>query len=255
MIARMSKTTAAMTLCALALAASPARAADTIESWAKGAWDLDVYLGYDGIGRRQDARSLGSELMGGYGITDRLAIYLGLAITAKEALDGAEAGAYLGVFYTAVDTEHFDLDLALDFDAEGPGMSLLGFNPYLELNLDSNNDMSGVGAYVRAAVGLDGDADRGWQDTFGVGLEFTLGVYVTVAADHMIFVEAGAEVNPMAGDGETIGRIASTAMGYNLVLSDLAELVTEVGLGLPTGGELLSGRVTLGVIFTIGADA
>ena len=243
---------ASLGLCCLLAAASQAYATDTIEAWSQGHWDLDVYVGYDGIGRTQDARLLGSEIMGGYGLTDRLALSLGLTVSAAESMGAAEAGTYLGIFYTAVETNHFDLDIALNLYAQGPGLSLLGFNPFIELNLDSDNEMSGVGAYLRAEATLDGDADQGWADTFGVGLGFTLGSYVTIAGDHMLLVEVASEVNPMAQGGDPSARISSVAAGYNLVLSDLAELITEVGLGLPTGGEALSGSVAIGAIFTIG---
>ena len=208
-------------------------------------------MGYDGLGRTQDDRSLGLEMMPGYGITDRLSVYLGVAVTALETMEAAEAGTYLGMFFTAVESEHFDLDIAADFFAEGPGLSTFGFYPYLELNLDSNNEMSGLGAFARVGAALAGNGEEGWQDTFGVGLEFTLGAYVTIASDHMLVLEVGAEANPMAGDDEVSGRVSSTALGYNVVLSDLAELITEVGVGLPTGGEEISASVTLGVIFTI----
>lgn len=227
-------------------------AADTIEAWARDYWNLDAYVGYDGIGQAQDGRSLGMELMVGYGITDRLSLSLGMTVSAMEAMKAAEAGAFLGVFFTAVETEHFDLDLALYLYAEGAGLSSLGFNPFIEVNLDSDNEMKGVGAYLRAEAVLGGDANLGWSETFNAGLGFTLGGYVTVAGDHMLLLEVAAEVNPMAEGDETSARFAGVALGYNLVLSDLAELITEVGLGLPTGGEQLSGSVTVGAIFTIG---
>jgi hypothetical protein len=236
----------------LALIATQAHATDTIEAWDEGYWNLDAYVGYDGIGRGQENRALGTELMVGYGVTSSVAVSLGLTIAAMEAMKAAEAGTWLCVFYNALDTEHFDLDLATNLYAQGQGLSTLGFNPFVELNLDSNNEMSGVGAYLRAGATLDGDADQGWQDTFGVGLGFTLGGYVTLAGDHMLLLEAETEVNPMAGGDETSARFSSVAVGYNLVLSGLAELITEVGMGLPTGGERLSGSVTIGAIFTIG---
>lgn len=249
------RTTAKFSCFLLALIATQAHATDTIEAWDEGYWDLDAYVGYDGIGRGQDSRSLGTELMVGYGVTSSFAVSLGLAVAANEAMEAAEAGTWLGVFYTALDTEHLDLDLALNLYAQGQGLSTLGFNPFIELNLDSNNEMSGVGAYLRAGVTLDGDADQGWTDTLGVGLGFTLGAYVTMARDHMLLLEAESTVNPMASGDETRARISSVAVGYNLVLSGLAELITEVGLGLPTGGEELSGSVTIGAIFTLGGEA
>jgi len=230
-------------LLVLATLASPgwAFAADTVETWDAGALDVDFYLGYDGAGGAD--RSVHGDVMVGYGIADRLSIYLGTTVTAHESLANGEPGLYLGVFGTVVDSDHFDFDLFLDVGAGGEGMSELGVTPSLELNFDVDPDHGSFGAYVRA--GLAAHAPESTRVVFDVVLN--PGVYLTVAEEHQLFLEYDMAVSP----ADNAVEVGGVAMGYNVVVNDALELISQVHVDIPQAGENPVVSFTAGFIATI----
>ncbi len=231
---------------AVLLAPGIARAADTVETWDPGAVDVDFYLGYDGAG--SPSRSVYGDIMVGYGIVEGFSAYLGTALTAPDSLAGGEPGLYLGVFGTLVDTDHVDFDLFLDLGATGDGMSDLEVRPSLELNLDAAPDLRSFGTYVRAGV-VAHSAD----DASRAVLDVTLnpGAYVTLAGSHQLFVEYDMAFAP--SDGAT--EIGGFALGYNVVINDALELVTQVHADIPQADEVAAVSFMAGFIATIDGPA
>jgi hypothetical protein len=245
----------AMLLCALSgfVGAGAARAADTLEPFDRGAFDLEYYFAYQGAGRAQIARSLGAELVLGYGITDRLSIYSGAGIGGDEQLSSGTGLAYFGAYGQLVDTDHLDLDLGLEFSAEGRSMSALVGTPiYLELNVDHAPDMSTFGAYSRLGVGLGGDVEVEGGDLV-VDLQLEVGAYLTLAGRHQILLELVSQFPMYNADAELDPFVDTLALGYNVVISDKAEIISEVAMLMPDDEHPLGVAFLFGMIWTLPA--
>lgn len=194
-----------LALAAVSALAAPARAADTIETFAPGSADAELHVATPGPGPGGD--SLRTAAVAGYGIARHFSGYA--------ELDGDRSGAHTtqalhaGVFGTPLDTDHVDVDLLLDVAFHGwrPDAA-----PGFELNLDSAPDGSGAGAYLRL-TGLPAGARAA-----------TLGAYTRVVDGQQLFIEhtGGAPWTELA-------------VGFNAMLRDNLELVTQVSTDLHTG--------------------
>jgi hypothetical protein len=199
-------------------------------------------MGYDGTGSA--SRSVYGDIMVGYGIVDNFSAYLGSALSAPDTLTGGEPRLYLGIFGTLVDTYHVDFDLFLDFCAGGEGMSDLEVTPSLELNLDLAPDLASLGTYVRAGVVArsSSTSNRAVAD-----LVLNPGAYLTVTEEQQLFIEYDMTV----AQSESGLEVGGVALGYNLVLNDSVELITQVHVDLPQAGETVAVSFMAGFIATI----
>ncbi len=237
-------------LCATAPAAclafaTPAWGADTTETWAPGAADVDFYLGTDGLGGDASSQTLYGDLMVGYGAADRLSVFLGTRLEANGSLGDASPGLRMGVFGTVVETGVFDLDLALEVGAGGRGLSEIHVAPGLELNLDLRSPLGPVGLYLRAQVPVQGtDGAPEFQ------LDLTPGLYWTVRDGHQLLLEYRGALVPARGEDPWSWESGAAALGYNVSLSGSLELITEVSAGPRAGGGVGVGAM-LGFIATI----
>lgn len=248
-----------MVLVALALAPA-ARAADTIETWDPGAADVEVYLGYDGVGAPAGDRQVFGDVVLGYGIVPGLSAYLAASLHADGVFAGGQADLALGAFGTPLDTDHVDLDLILDVSAGGAGFSEFRLTPTLELNLDAEPDLASWGGYVRLGLPLFGQSraagtEVGHEHEAVFSVEVNPGVYVSAADDHQIFLEVDAALHPFAVAGERQVELGGLALGWNVALADEIELISQVYLDLPQDDEPVAFGAVVGFIATLGPPA
>jgi len=233
-----------------------AQAADTIEAWARGATDVDFYLGMDGLGRRVTDRSLGADVMYGYGITDGFAVYLGATLGADGRLQNGAGSLYTGLFGTPLDGDHLDLDLLLNFELAGQGHDQLAVAPGFELVYTSHPEMLGWGLYLRGfalLAGAQSDPD-GQRQAVHLALETTLGAFVTLAERHQLLLELDGAFRPARGPTDPRWELGGAAVGYNLVLSESVELINQVFVDLPQGrAEPVAIGLMIGFIATLPA--
>ncbi len=220
----------------------PALAADTVETWAIGFTDVDIYVGLDGIGRSQHDHQLHAEIMIGAGLTESLSAYLGTASSSNGALANSEPGVFFGVFATPLDSDHVDLDLFLGAEQAGPGLIETIITPAVELNLDVDPDLASWGIYAR--VGFPLTSNEAGEQISG---EVTVnpGVYWTIADGHQLLGELDSTFT-FDGDQGT----HAAALGYNVVLSERLELINEARVIHEVGGEERL-QATTGLVATL----
>jgi len=234
-------------------------AADTVETWDVGATDVDFYLGWDGAGLPAAEHMLSGELMLGYGIVERFSAYLGASLSADAIMTGASSEVFLGVFGTPVDTAHFDLDLFLDLRAGG--MDSTGFTvaPAFEMNFDLDPDMQSWGAYVMVGFPIYGrQATQSAAEPASEAacdVEATIGTYLTLGGAHQLILSYDMFFRPRPADDERPIEVGGVALGYNVVVHDAIELITEVSVGIPQGDEPVAVGFVLGFIATVPSAA
>lgn len=246
-------------LLGLVVQATSARAADTIETWDEGATDVELYLGYEGLGLRQpSARAALGELVAGYGLMERFSAFLGATLQGNGVLAEGQGSFRFGLFGTPVDTRHVDLDLIFSVETGGPGISSLALTPGFELNFDLHPDMRSWGLYVRGGARLFGVA-TGEPDPSGgaapsdfrYALLLTLGTYVRIARRHQILLESGISFRPEPCEGERRVEVGGLALGYNVTLHERVELINQVFVDIAQPGEKAAVGLMSGLIVSL----
>jgi hypothetical protein len=227
-------------LVAFCLSISPedmARAADTLEPYEIGATDLDFYLSVEDLGLDRKDIGISGEAMAGYGLTKRISAYLGLALGADGYLANGSADICLGTYGTLISTDYFDFDLILDFGLGG--LNDFVITPGLELNFDLDPEMRTWGMWAGVGFGIYSIASEEFGalgETIAINrrvaldLPFTMGTYYTMAKRHQLLLTFTSVASDLAND-PALGRSA-LALGYNVVLVDTLELITEVSVTL-----------------------
>lgn len=221
-----------------------ARAADTVETFDPGLSNLELYLVYDGLTRSRRKRSLGLEWVAGYGIVPAFSVYVGARMQTVFAPVDLGGELMLGVLATPLDTRHFDLDLGLDLS--GPEPAQLSAAPNIELNFDAEDQLARWGTYARASLPVHGGGRlAGSRPTVAVDLELTFGAYSSVARGHQILLEHRLVVPAMSTPGSGL------ALGYNVVCSEVFELLTEASVTFVDGYRLPDVAVLVGFVATV----
>ena len=241
-------------LAALAVAAGPATAADTTEPFDRGATDFEMYLGQDGFGLETAEQSVGSEMVLGYGVTERVSAFVGAALSADGHFLNDRTEMVFGLYGTALDTRQLDLDLFLAFAGSGGG----GFtaSPSFELNWDAAPGLSRWGLYTRAGLAVTGHAgDAGPARTTDV--EVALGTYWTVGAGRQLLLEFdGAFVDGAVGEpGGRRWDSGAFALGFNVGVTESMEMINQVHYHLADVDGHGSFGVMLGFIATLPAGS
>jgi hypothetical protein len=232
--------------------APTARAADTYEPWDAGASGLEFYLAGDGLASGRGQGALSGELLLDYGVAPGLSLLLDTTLRASDTLQGGQASLAMTVYATPVDSAHVDLDLFLELQLAE--LRQMVVTPSLELNLDERDDRSSFGAYLRLGLpvyGLDDDAPSSSPlailDT-GVHAEATLGAYLVVSRQHQLLVELSGQAHPSTEAGSVELRAPGLALGYNAMLLERFELISQVGCGLPDANGVWPVGVVVGFI-------
>lgn len=233
------------------LLAVPAAAIDTIETWAAGDGNLELYSGIDGVGHSGADQALAGAMLMGWGVTNRFAAYLATAMESDGYFTDAETELNLGVFGTPLDTDHVDVDLLLDMRVSGHGMNDAFVVPAAELNLDRDPDLGSYGVFLRGGAEIGGTEDANGHRSRHVDLGFDLGAYYSLSPDHQLLVRYDATVHDKADPEKSGFEHGSVALGYNALLGDTVELITEAGMGIAQAGTASSLGFMVGFIATL----
>ena len=216
---------------AFVLFGSPAHAADTTEVWAAGELEFDLMLSHQGAGRTFGERGLATTLLAGYGITDRISVYGGMVVEADETLSDGDIWPYLGLMAALRDGDHVDVDLLFEVGTSTVRPGELELGPGIELNLDLSPDQGSVGFFTMIGLPLGWVVDDGGSLMAApeLGLDLTVGAYLTVADGHQLFVANNTLVK-LRGGHRAAAEETSTVLGYNVRLTDALEWVNQVGI-------------------------
>jgi hypothetical protein len=238
----------ATTLFIALLTSGLAHAADTVEVWEFGAVDAEMYLGFDGFGGPLRDGETFSETVLGVGLLPRLSGFVALGFAASAGLDESAHELAMGLFGTPVDTPHTDLDLFFTVrSAAGGGFALV---PALEWNLDAAPELAAWGLFLRAGMPVERVTTE-TEVRAAVAGELTAGAYWTLRPGHQLVAEADARVpfTSPAGDGGV--DFGGLALGYNVLLTDRFELLTQAFVDVPQGSEPWGAGLMAGFIATI----
>jgi len=264
----------------LIMAASSTEAADTTETFDPGVSDFEFYMGYDGIGLEKYEGTLYAEALLGIGFMDRFSGYLAVAGESNEIFSNGGGGVSLGIFGTALDTDHVDMDLFLDASFSTDSF---GLTPALEINFDLQPDLAVWGLYIRIEENLSGrdeteepeDAPLSCKEqvspqggksivctplatddpkasyAFAPSTGLTFGTYYTVSDGHQLLLEFDMSLANNPADDEDTLEVGGLALGYNVVLSDSIEMANQLFFDLPQNGEDFSIGIGTGLIVTL----
>jgi hypothetical protein len=235
----------------LLLFTTPAFSIDTIETWGEGDGNLELYSGVEGLGEAAADQALAGAMLMGWGVAKRFSAYLATAMSADGYFTGAETELNLGVFGTPVDTDHVDLDLILDMRVAGHGMDEASVVPAVELNLDHTPDLGTYGMFLRGGAQIGGSVNASGDPGRHVDLGLDLGGYYTLSPRQQLLVKYDATVHG-GGDPEKSGfEHGAVSLGYNALLGDRVELITEAGMTIAQAGSASSLGVMVGFIATL----
>ncbi len=245
------------------LASGTARATDTIETFDEGAMDLELYGGVEGLGLARDDPRLFGDTTLGYGIVDRLSGYLRGAGSTNDQLAEESGELGTGLFGTPLDSDHVDLDLIIDLSVDSAGPAV---TPGVEINLDAAPDQAFWGAYLRAEERFAGREEATGSAPPGAAVEeaaepepelapvtaATLGLYLTMADDHQLLVEANGLLRNNPAEDEHALDLGGVALGYNVALHESFELINQLCLDVPVReDESFAAGLVIGFIATI----
>ena len=260
-------------LCVVALAslfANTAFAGDTVEPLDKGVIEVAPTIGFANITDENTGWTAGLSV--GYGVADFLTINATFGAGSAVALANADWGFDFDLLTNLLDTENFDIDFHVDFAYSGVGENNLAneiiITPGFEFNYDTDNDMSGFGAYLRLDLPIhswnlykpryiiDPDGNQITVDRYhvesDVDLELTLGLYYTFMEGNQLFLEGGVSLTTLAENlAPEVGKEGFVSLGYNVELFENIELVSEVRVNIPEDGEDTNGAITVGMIFDL----
>jgi len=212
---------------------------------------VDLYLGFDGVGPGETEKTAFGEIMLGIGLTDHLSAFTGAVVQGDQTFSRRAGELYLGLMGTPLDTDHLDLDLFLELRLSGEGLAQFQATPSLEFNVDGDAQRRSWGLYLRAGLPLYRREAGGGRD-LALHLESTLGAYLTFGGRHQVLLEYDMAFRPWPEAGQHPAEVGGLALGYNLTLSDAAELISQVYLDLPQlGDEPLAANFMLGVIISM----
>jgi hypothetical protein len=234
----------------------PARAADTVEPFDVGVSNLELYTGYDGLGTTFSDQALMGDFLLGIGVLERLSLYLGTTVEGYRRMRAGDGTVNLGVFGTVLDTRHVDIDLVLGLGLGGPGFRGVNVSPAFEINLDREPDLRAYGLYLKGAAVISvsaADPEEGEQAVFLHHYVTTVGAYLTLGPKHrhQLLAEFDVGFHPDAGDPERRVDIGGIAVGYNVVLHERLELITQLCVDIPQGDEKAAVGLLAGIIVTL----
>ena len=246
-------------ICAVAFAtlfAGNAFALDTTEQLDYGVVEVAPTIGLANI--HDGKPGWLSDISLGYGVADFMTIYTNFTMESEISLAPAYFGFDFDLLTTLYDSENFDVDFHVDF-AYG-----ITITPGFEFNYDSNNDMSGFGAYLKldlpiysAHFAAEDEVDEDGEVTkeevrTDFDLALGIGLYYTIMEGNQLFAEGGLKVNQMAkklADKRTVdGYIA---VGYNVEIAENIELISEVRVDIPDEKDDTNATISVGMIFDI----
>jgi hypothetical protein len=224
-----------------------ARALDTVETFDPGSVDVEMFAGFHGIsGAGRHSEGLNFDLALGYGFIDRFSGYAAAQIGSNAGFTKALGGAGFGIFGTPVDTDHFDMDLMLEFGFGDFGVAL---TPAVEFNFDLKPDLKLWGMYFRVEEVLTGDIEAA-SPGLAPYTVLTAGTYWTITPRHKLLAEYDMTVANNPAVGERALDVGSVALGYNLMIRDNLAFVSAVHCDIPQAGEVVTFGASIGIKFS-----
>jgi hypothetical protein len=237
-----------------------ALAADTTEAFNIGASDVDLYMGYDGVGLKHDEQVINGEIMLGYGMVENVSAFLGTALSGDNNFASESVTLYFGVFSTVFDSDHFDLDFSVSVTGENADASLISVTPALELNIDRGPELNQWGVYLRTYLPIFGrevepvSEEEPTDNEIALRIESTAGAYYTIVEGNQLLLEYDMEFVPQPGEEERRVNVGSVAFGYNVAISDSVESINQVSVDIPQSGEAASIGFMIGLIATVPSE-
>ncbi len=246
-----SRVLAGATLLAVMSGAVATQAADTVETWDVGATDVDFYMGMENLGLSREEGGVFGDIMLGFGIVERFSVYIGTTLQADRTLGQSDHQHYLGLFGTPIESDHVDFDLFLDFTGSGSDLTI---TPSFELNLDRDPDMSSYGFYLRSGVVFnhiapDTEAAES-KPEIGTTIEFTPGLYWSLTDHSQLLLEYSTGYLPSPAADEDNWEVGHMHIGYNHLLTDTIELITEANWALEKTDGITPWGGFVGIIVT-----
>jgi len=247
----------------------PAYALDTLECFDIGLSDFEAYASFVGVGRPEPDRGVSADVLLGIGILSRLSGQVYEGGEANQAFSEGSGFFGFSVFGTPVDTDHFDLDAGMHVTVGGLGNGNDGpaghsvaeftFTPFVELNLDSDPEMNGYGLFLVVEETLGGRDESSYTTlgeeirdfTLSPGTALLLAGYWRPAESHELLFGYDMEFLWQALPGEKKVDVGGIRMGYNVILSDAVELITEVNFDIPQTGEYFGVDFMVGILATL----
>lgn len=222
------------TICAFViLVPASALSLDSTETFPEGEMDLEFFLGLHGLNGGRHFDGLEFETSLNYGVIDRFSIYGRGQVGSNGDFDAVSGGAAFGLIGNSVDTDHFDLDLMLEFGFGDFGLALI---PSVELNFDLQPDLRKWGVYIRIEQILGDDMDRG-----GAGFQafsaITAGTYWIIKEGHKLLAEYDMQFANNPAAGERVVDVGRVAFGYNVGIGSNVDMINEVHCDVPQSGE------------------
>lgn len=233
----------------VAAVSAPLAALDTTEPFGKGPSDFEIYAGFDGIGASRDARGFSAESVLGFGFTDRFSGSVALSAEANDTFAEGSGAFSFGLFGTPLDTDHVDLDLFFSIGSD------FSFSPGIELNFDFKPDLALAGLYLKAEHTMigerknDDDNDPKYRLVNESGI--AAGGYYTVAEGMQLFAEFDFAVRYDPPDGVEMVTVGGPALGFNAVVAENFEIISQVRYDIPQKGEDHAVGIAVGLIVTM----
>ena len=158
--------------------------------------------------------------------------------------DASDFSLAIGIYYPVLDSKYFDLDLGFELGTSLYEESLTA-SPFLELTFDLN-EIRTWGLFVMAKENIGGHLTHGIGKVgFDLSTELSFGTYFTIAETHQFLLAYSME---LVHKPEFEFAKGPLALGYNVMLNDNIELVTEVDFNIPEKGEDFSVGFNAGLI-------
>ncbi len=268
----MKDATKLLLLFSLLLLCADAHAANTRETWSDGAFQFEHYIHFDGIGLGKHEKTIGSDMVFGYGLMEKFSGFAVFSGSADEYFGDGSAAMTIGIAGNPVNTDHVDLDLVLT-----GSMSAGAYNitPGLELNFDLKPNLELWGVYLiieevltgtNTEKGLDCTATRNAQTNatdvactqsetvqpvFSPKTNFLIGTYWTVAKGHQLLVDFKSTIHNNPQSGANTFEIGAVSLGYNVMVADTVELINGISVDIPQSGEKVNLGISIGFQFGI----
>jgi len=125
----------------------------------------------------------------------------------------------------------------------------------VELNFDLSPERRSFGVYLRGEAPLYGErAGSEAPDGDGYRTRFDVivnpGMYLTIVEGHQLLLEYGMAFHLQPSEAHAID-LGGVALGYNVVLSERIELVTQAHLHVPQRDEPIAFGGTTGFVATL----
>ncbi len=214
-------------------------AANTVETFDEKHGYFEINMSYRGIGRAQEEQELISQAIWGKGFTDRLSGYMGMDASSDGYLSLGGFDVMMGIIATPIRQDYFNLDLFAEMGAGDSTYAGVYVDPGFELNFDLAPNQEKGGLYFDVDELLTG-ADTASEDTTG-GLPlhqriFTpstnlrCAAYYTVVKGQQLHLQLDQEFHHHPFGGQKAYQFKAIRIGYNIMLTDVLQLTTEIAL-------------------------